>query len=58
MGRKTKSKELRKVKVGFSITFEINKHLDKYLNDNYIFNKSNYIESLIIRDLKEKEIIK
>lgn len=58
MGRKSVSDKKRKVKVGYSISNEINDILNEYLSSNYIFNKSNYIESLVIKDLKEKGILK
>jgi len=57
MSRKKVTQSLKKIKVGYSITFDINEILNKYLTDNYLYNKSNYIESLIIKDLKEKGII-
>lgn len=58
MGRKSVSNSKKKVKVGYSISSEINDILNVYLSDNYIYNKSNYIESLIIKDLKERDVLK
>jgi len=45
----------KKIKIGATINPNLNKKLDNYLKENNIYNKSQYIENLIIKDLSEKE---
>lgn len=54
--RKKVLSEKKKKSVNLSINTEVIDLLDKYIIENNIFNKSKFIEEILIRELKNKNI--
>jgi len=43
MSRKLLPKDIKKIKIGISLNPSLIKKLDKFLEENNLFNRSNYI---------------
>jgi len=55
MPRKKIPDELKRKNMNVTIDCDLFKLLNKYMEENKIYNKSKYVENLIIQDLKNKK---
>lgn len=53
MSRKLLPKNMKKIKIGISLNPFLIEKMNKFLEKNKLFNRSKYIENLIIKNLNE-----